>query len=57
MGDPVRAGEDVTGSWTFDARGFPWTADDTVTVPVKDDPAGGATLYIANTSPTFTSCT
>ncbi|MFD4240374.1 RICIN domain-containing protein [Streptomyces sp. NPDC058525] len=47
----------VTGSWTFDARGFPWTAEDTVTVPVKDDPNGGATLYIANTSPTFTSCT
>ncbi|MFE9629738.1 RICIN domain-containing protein [Streptomyces sp. NPDC006463] len=46
----------VTGSWTFDARGFPWKADDTITVPVKDDPAGGATLYIANTSPTFTSC-
>lgn len=46
----------VTGSWTFDARGFPWKADDTITVPVKDDPSGGATIYIANTSPTFTSC-
>ncbi|MEU9144625.1 RICIN domain-containing protein [Streptomyces sp. NPDC048349] len=46
----------VTGSWTFDAQGFPWKADDTITVPVKDDPSGGATLYIANTSPTFTSC-
>ncbi|MFD3547217.1 RICIN domain-containing protein [Streptomyces sp. NPDC058655] len=46
----------VTGNWTFDARGFPWQADDTITVPVKDDPTGGATVYIANTSPTFTSC-
>ncbi|MEV5240725.1 RICIN domain-containing protein [Streptomyces cinnamoneus] len=46
----------VTGTWTFDARGLPWQAEDTVTVPVKDDPAGGATLYTANTSPTFTSC-
>ncbi|OKK22090.1 hypothetical protein AMK16_02420 [Streptomyces sp. CB00455] len=46
----------VTGNWTFDARGFPWKADDTITVPVKDSPAGGATVYIANTSPTFTSC-
>ncbi|MEW2632706.1 RICIN domain-containing protein [Streptomyces sp. NPDC048389] len=46
----------VTGTWTFDAHGLPWTAHDTVTVPVKDDPAGGATLYIANTSPTFSSC-
>ncbi|MEU7133450.1 RICIN domain-containing protein [Streptomyces sp. NPDC046261] len=46
----------VTGTWTFDARGLPWTAEDTVTVPLKDDPTGGATLYIANTSPTFTSC-
>ncbi|RSS72814.1 RICIN domain-containing protein [Streptomyces sp. WAC06614] len=46
----------VTGTWTFDARGLPWKAEDTVVVPVKDDPAGGATVYIANTSPTFTSC-
>ncbi|GAB2748406.1 RICIN domain-containing protein [Kitasatospora kifunensis] len=46
----------VTGSWTFDAHGIPWTADDTLTVPLKDDPSGGATLYVANTSPTFTSC-
>ncbi|MFF8308417.1 RICIN domain-containing protein [Streptomyces lydicus] len=47
----------VTGTWTFDTTGFPWTADDTITVPLKDDPSGGATLYIANTSPNFTSCT
>lgn len=47
----------VTGTWTFDAQGFPWTADDTVTVPVEDDPTGGATVYRANTSPEFTSCT
>ncbi|WP_267244830.1 RICIN domain-containing protein [Streptomyces sp. PR69] len=46
----------VTGTWTFDARGLPWQADDTITVPVKDDPSGGATVYIANTSETFTSC-
>ncbi|WP_160330214.1 hypothetical protein [Streptomyces roseifaciens] len=43
-------------SRTFDTRGFPWTAEDTVTVPLKDDPSGGATTYIANTSPAFTSC-
>ncbi|PWI41602.1 RICIN domain-containing protein [Streptomyces sp. ICBB 8177] len=46
----------VTGTWTFDARGFPWTAADTITVPLKDDPSGGATVYVAHTSPTFTSC-
>ncbi|MEV6974038.1 RICIN domain-containing protein [Kitasatospora sp. NPDC093806] len=47
----------VTGTWTFDARGIPWTAEDTLTVPLTYDPAsGGATLYIANTSPTFTTC-
>ncbi|MFD0385101.1 RICIN domain-containing protein [Streptomyces stramineus] len=46
----------VTGNWTFDAQGLPWTADDTITVPVQSDPAGGATLYSANVSPTFTSC-
>ncbi|MCX4679145.1 RICIN domain-containing protein [Streptomyces sp. NBC_01433] len=46
----------VTGTWTFDARGLPWTADDTVTVPLDDSPAGGATYYIANTDPVFTSC-
>ncbi|MGW7414776.1 RICIN domain-containing protein [Streptomyces sp. NPDC054863] len=46
----------VTGTWTFDARGIPWKAEDVVTVPLKSDPKGGATLYVANTSPTFTSC-
>ncbi|RGD56622.1 hypothetical protein DR950_01370 [Kitasatospora xanthocidica] len=46
----------VTGTWTFDAQGFPWTADDTITIPVTSDPNGGATLYIANTSATFSSC-
>ncbi|MER7845735.1 RICIN domain-containing protein [Kitasatospora sp. NPDC096077] len=47
----------VTGTWTFDAHGLPWTADDTITVPVTSDPNAGPTLYVANTSPTFTSCT
>ncbi|CAN3978452.1 RICIN domain-containing protein [Kitasatospora purpeofusca] len=46
----------VTGTWTFDARGIPWTAEDTLTVPLTYDPQAGATLYIANTSPTFTNC-
>ncbi|MEU9773578.1 RICIN domain-containing protein [Streptomyces sp. NPDC047968] len=46
----------VTGTWTFDAQGFPWQAEDTVTVPVKDAPGGGATVYSANTAPEFTSC-
>ncbi|MER7757067.1 RICIN domain-containing protein [Kitasatospora sp. NPDC097643] len=46
----------VTGTWTFDAHGMPWTAEDTITVPLTSDPSGGATLYIANTSPTFTTC-
>jgi hypothetical protein len=46
----------VTGNWTFDAQGFPWTATDTVVVPLASDPSGGATLYVANTAPTFTSC-
>ncbi|WP_158575887.1 RICIN domain-containing protein [Streptomyces corynorhini] len=46
----------VTGTWTFDARGLPWTAEDTVTVPLKGSAAGGATHYIANTHPDFTPC-
>jgi hypothetical protein len=46
----------VTGTWTFDTNGFPWTATDTVVVPLVSDPTAGATLYVANTSPTFTSC-
>ncbi|MFD5465990.1 RICIN domain-containing protein [Kitasatospora sp. NPDC127059] len=46
----------VTGSWTFDTHGFPWTADDTITVPVTSDPNAGPTLYVANTNSTFTSC-
>ncbi|GAA1970408.1 RICIN domain-containing protein [Kitasatospora viridis] len=46
----------VTGTWTFDAQGFPWTAADTVSVPLASDPSGGATVYVANTSPTFSTC-
>nr|WP_198151808.1 RICIN domain-containing protein [Kibdelosporangium sp. MJ126-NF4] len=46
----------VTGKWTFDTQGFPWTAEDIITVPLKFDPAGGASIYSARTSPTFTSC-
>lgn len=46
----------VTGNWTFDAQGFAWTADDTVTVPLRNDDNGGASVYLAQTSPTFTSC-
>ncbi|GHF58705.1 hypothetical protein GCM10010218_45030 [Streptomyces mashuensis] len=46
----------VTGTWTFDAHGFPWKAEDTVTVPLRDDPNGGATVYVANAAPTYTAC-
>ncbi|WP_168211162.1 RICIN domain-containing protein [Actinosynnema sp. ALI-1.44] len=46
----------VTGKWTFDTQGFPWTAEDEITVPLKYDPNGGASIYSARTSPTFTSC-
>ncbi|MFI5982202.1 RICIN domain-containing protein [Streptomyces sp. NPDC051555] len=46
----------ATGTWTFDAQGFPWTADDTITVPLKYDVNGGASIYSARTRPTFTNC-
>ncbi|MEU7168167.1 RICIN domain-containing protein [Streptomyces morookaense] len=46
----------ATGTWTFDTQGFPWTADDTITVPLKHDPNGGASIYSARTRPTFTNC-
>jgi hypothetical protein len=46
----------VTGTWTFDTQGFPWTATDTITVPLTTDAAGGASVYVANTGSTFTSC-
>ena len=48
--------EQVTGTWTFDVGGFPWTATDTVTVPVTTDSTDGASVYIAETNSTFTSC-
>ncbi|MFI0817574.1 RICIN domain-containing protein [Streptomyces sp. NPDC021098] len=47
----------VTGEWTFDANGFPWKAQDTVTVPLRSDDQGRASIYLAQTSPDFTSCT
>ncbi|WP_042390304.1 RICIN domain-containing protein [Streptacidiphilus melanogenes] len=46
----------VTGDWTFDAQGFPWTAPDSITVPLTTDAAGGSSIYVAETNPTFTSC-
>ncbi|MFI1362342.1 RICIN domain-containing protein [Streptomyces griseochromogenes] len=46
----------VTGTWTFDTNGFAWTADDTLTVPLRNDDQGGASIYVAQTSPTFTNC-
>lgn len=46
----------VTGTWVFDTRGFAWTADDTITVPLTNDASGGASIYVATTSPAFTSC-
>ncbi|MFI2640245.1 RICIN domain-containing protein [Streptomyces sp. NPDC018610] len=46
----------VTGTWTFDKSGFAWTADDTLTVPLKDDPTAGASIYSVQTSTTFTNC-
>ncbi|MFF7651397.1 RICIN domain-containing protein [Streptomyces sp. NPDC007983] len=46
----------VTGEWTFDANGFPWKAQDTVTVPLRSDDQGRSSIYLAQTSPDFTSC-
>ncbi|WP_034087082.1 RICIN domain-containing protein [Streptacidiphilus albus] len=47
----------VTGNWTFDVGGFPWTAPDTVTVPLTTDTAGGTSIYVAETNLSFGSCT
>ncbi|MBO1413082.1 RICIN domain-containing protein [Streptomyces sp. FH025] len=46
----------ATGTWTFDTQGFAWTADDTITVPLKYDANGGASIYSARTRATFTNC-
>ncbi|MCH0566454.1 MULTISPECIES: hypothetical protein [unclassified Streptomyces] len=46
----------ATGAWTFDAQGFPWTAEDTITVPLKCDPNGGASIYSARARTSFTNC-
>ncbi|MET9170178.1 RICIN domain-containing protein [Streptomyces misionensis] len=46
----------VTGTWTFDVNGYPWTADDTLTVPLLSDDQGGASIYLARTSDTFSGC-
>lgn len=46
----------ATGTFTFDTQGFPWTADDTITVPLKYDANGGASIYSARTRTTFTNC-
>nr|WP_042194387.1 RICIN domain-containing protein [Kibdelosporangium sp. MJ126-NF4] len=46
----------VTGTWTFDAQGFAWDATDTITVPLKHDETGGASIYSARTRTVFTNC-
>ncbi|MFH9615831.1 RICIN domain-containing protein [Streptomyces pratensis] len=46
----------VTGQWTFDANGYPWKAQDTVTVPLTSDDQGHASVYLAKTGPEFTTC-
>ncbi|MFF8714259.1 RICIN domain-containing protein [Streptomyces sp. NPDC015184] len=46
----------VTGEWTFDANGYPWKAQDTVTVPLTSDDQGHASIYLAKTAPEFTTC-
>ncbi|MEV3988519.1 RICIN domain-containing protein [Streptomyces sp. NPDC049837] len=46
----------VTGTWTFDAQGFAWNAQDTITVPLKNDDNGGASVYAARTAEQFTGC-
>ncbi|AJP00579.1 hypothetical protein TU94_02625 [Streptomyces cyaneogriseus subsp. noncyanogenus] len=46
----------VTGEWTFDANGYPWKAQDTVTVPLTSDDAGRASIYLAKTNAQFTGC-
>ncbi|QGV77122.1 RICIN domain-containing protein [Streptomyces ficellus] len=46
----------VTGEWTFDANGYPWKVTDTVTVPLKSDAQGRASIYLAQTGAEFTSC-
>ncbi|MFE3515579.1 RICIN domain-containing protein [Streptomyces sp. NPDC059166] len=46
----------VTGEWTFDAGGYPWTAHDTVTVPLTSDDQGHASVYLAKTDTEFATC-
>lgn len=48
--DFAAVAKDVTGTWTFDRGGFPWTTEGTVTVPVVDTPVG-STMYVAHTGP------
>ncbi|MFE2728434.1 RICIN domain-containing protein [Kitasatospora sp. NPDC059327] len=45
----------VTGTWTFDLNGSPWTANDTITVPIANSD-GASTFYSAHTSATPPLC-
>ncbi|MDH6131537.1 hypothetical protein P3T37_000906 [Kitasatospora sp. MAA4] len=48
----------VTGTWTFDVGGYSWTADDTITVPLANNPSGGpgTTVYQPVSTPTWPTC-
>ncbi|MFE2728339.1 RICIN domain-containing protein [Kitasatospora sp. NPDC059327] len=46
----------VTGLWTFSAGEFPWTAYDTVSVPIAHDSSGRSTTYGINAGPQPPAC-
>ncbi|MGW6917996.1 hypothetical protein ACWGB8_29905 [Kitasatospora sp. NPDC054939] len=45
----------VTGTWTFDLNGSPWTANDTISVPLESSD-GARTVYTAHASDTPPVC-
>ncbi|MGV9268177.1 RICIN domain-containing protein [Kitasatospora sp. NPDC003701] len=45
----------VTGTWTFDLNGSPWTAKDTISVPIATSD-GASTVYAAHTGVTPPVC-
>ncbi|CAN3977464.1 hypothetical protein KPATCC21470_0087 [Kitasatospora purpeofusca] len=46
-----RAATRITGTWTFSANHLPWTARDTIAMPMTSAATGQPTLYTVHSSP------
>ncbi|MFE2729407.1 RICIN domain-containing protein [Kitasatospora sp. NPDC059327] len=52
-----KAATKITGNWTFSRSHLPWTAKDTIAIPMMNDAKGQPSLYTVHSSPKPPVCT